>query len=126
MAASAHMPKPRQPVSIGKSDCGFSIFLEVVASSQICPLSELRRKGNNNILFGQNKSDAMIAAESKDSNKKCNDYSPHSSSGEGRALYGGLLSPRRAHQREREVSPKIACNTKKETEISLGLSNFEL
>ncbi len=62
----------------------------------------------------------------KDSNKKCNDYSPHSSSGEGRAPRELSKPPVERISEKGNFSPKIACNTKKETEISLGLSNFEL
>ena len=59
------------------------------------------------------------------SNKKCNSHSPLSIAGEGCAPRG-LRKPPLSALSNGKFSQKEACNTKKETEVSLQLSNFVL
>ena len=84
-----------------------------------CKFTALRRD------FQRIKEIFLFIMHPKDSNKKCNGLFPHSSPGEGRAPRGPGKPPLSAPT-SREISLDSACNTKKETEVSLRLSNFVL
>ena len=62
----------------------------------------------------------------KVSNKKCNGSSPHSSSGEGHAPRGLSKPPLSVLTTTGSIRHILSATQKKETEVSLSLSNFVL